>query len=94
MKKNDKTQGVVFVLPKSREFFGRISQDFQKTGLVTQHTHPGLSETVSVPETQKAAEQEIEALQELKTHLSKLSQLHKRLKNLLSELDKVVEDDK
>ena len=33
MKKNsDKTQGVVFVLPKSKEFFGRISEDFQKVG--------------------------------------------------------------
>lgn len=86
MKKKDKTQGVVFVLPKSKEFFGRISDDFKKTGIEDQ---PLLCrENVDFE-----AKAEIEDLQELKSELSKLSKLHQRLKTLLLQLDRLVKDD-
>lgn len=90
MKKQDKTQGIVFVLPKSREFFGRISQDFQKTGLVTQSQSlaPLAPQPVS-----EYDEKELESLQELKENLQKLTKLHARLKTLLNELDDLVEEE-
>ena len=94
-KSNDKTQGVVFVLPKSKEFFGRISEDFQKVGqkaqdqkIISQRTH-----MVSTGVAEAEAQKEIQSLKELKENLSKLSQLHHKLKQMLDELDAVVEDD-
>lgn len=105
MKKVDKTQGMVFVLPKSREFFGRISKDFQKTGLMTQRTEIlptdiGDSECEAEIHAPRVgdprvadAEQEISNLEQLKDHLSKLSKLHKRLQGLLNELDLLVKEE-
>ncbi|MBI3016983.1 MAG: hypothetical protein HYY62_03170 [Deltaproteobacteria bacterium] len=94
-KSSDKTQGVVFVLPKSKEFFGRISEDFQKVGhrgqdqkIISQRTH-----MVSTGVAEAEAQKEIQSLKELKENLSKLSQLHNKLKQMLDELDAVVEDD-
>lgn len=82
MKKRDKTQGVVFILPKSREFFGRISKDFEKTAILTQ---PNAKPKFDYP-----VKEDNSDLEELKQHLSKLSGLHKRLQELLLELDNLV----
>ena len=94
-KNNDKTQGVVFVLPKSKEFFGRISEDFQKIGqkakdqkIISQRTH-----MVSTGVSEAEAQKEIQSLKELKENLSKLAQLHNKLKQMLDELDAAVEED-
>lgn len=94
-KSNDKTQGVVFVLPKSKEFFGRISEDFQKVGqkaqnqkIISQRTH-----MVSTGVAEAEAQKEIQSLKELKENLSKLSQLHNKLKKMLDELDAAVQED-
>jgi hypothetical protein len=92
MSKKDKAQGVVFVLPKSKEFFGRISKDFQRTGLLTQ---PVIDpRKLHQPATaDQVADEQVEDLGELKEHLTKLSQLQKRLKSLLSEMDTLVKED-
>lgn len=95
-KRNDKTQGVVFVLPKSKEFFGRISEDFQKTGVKGQ-TQKIISErtelvNTNVAQTEVHAERELESLKELKDNLSKLVHLHSKLKHMLDELDELVEE--
>ncbi len=85
MKKRDKTQGVVYVLPKSREFFGRISEDFEKV-------RPPLG---SIPLLPAPCEDKGDnaALEELKEHLSKLVKLQEKLKGLLSELDNLMKQD-
>ncbi len=90
MKKFDKTQGVVFVLPKSREFFGRISKDFEKTGLMTSHSMLPEEKTEILEERDEQASD----LGILREHLSKLSELHKQLQGLLAELDNLIEKDK
>ncbi len=96
-KRHDKTQGVVFVLPKSKEFFGRISEDFQKTGAAgqSQKIISERTELVTTASTQRSqntvhAERELESLKELKDNLSKLVHLHSKLKNMLDELDELV----
>lgn len=98
-KSDDKTQGVVFVLPKSKEFFGRISEDFQKIGqkardqkIISQRTHM-ISTGVQEAEAQKEAQKEVQSLKELKENLSKLAQLHNKLKKMLDELDAAVEEE-
>ena len=94
-KNNDKTQGVVFVLPKSKEFFGRISEDFQKVGALAreQKIISGRTHLVSTGVAEAEAKKEIQSLKELKDNLSKLSQLHNKLKLMLEELDQLVEED-
>jgi len=88
MKKTDKSQGIVFVLPKSREFFGRVSQDFQKTGLSTGATIP-----IAKHPSETADREQIKSLKDIKQNLSKLSILHKRLKGLLKEIDSLVKEE-
>jgi hypothetical protein len=95
--KKDKTQGVVFVLPKSKEFFGRIQDG--PTKLPTSGTRPTApiiskrrTHTVSAGVKQAEAQKEINSLKELKMNLSKLSQLHDKLKSMLDELDDIVKD--
>ena len=96
-KSSDKTQGVVFVLPKSKEFFGRISEDFQKVGqkaqdqkIISQRTH---MVSTGVSEAEAEAQKEVHSLKELKENLSKLAQLHNKLKHMLDELDVAVQED-
>ena len=89
MKKTDKSQGIVFVLPKSREFFGRVSQDFQKTGLATGATIPIQQRSSE----DAAVKEQIKSLKDIKQNLSKLSMLHKRLKGLLKEIDSLVKEE-
>lgn len=91
MKKKDKTQGMVFVLPKSREFFGRISEDFQKIGssqkIISERAH-----IVSAGVAEAEAKKEVESLKEIKENLGKLSKLHLRLKTMLHELEHVLKE--
>jgi len=96
-KSDDKTQGVVFVLPRSKEFFGRISEDFQKVGqkakhqkIISQRTH---MVSTGVSEAEVEAKKEVKSLKELKENLSKLSQLHNKLKHMLDELDAAIQED-
>lgn len=95
MKKRDKTQGVVYVLPKSREFFGRISEDFEKVKLPAGSTpllpEPDEYECESGCESQD--ESDMEAMQDLKAQLSKLVKLQEKLKGLLNELDHLVKEE-
>lgn len=103
MKKRDKTQGVVYVLPKSREFFGRISEDFEKVKLPAGSTPllPEPEEYESEIECGESCESgcethdesDIEALKDLKEHLSKLVKLQDKLKGLLNELDHLVKEE-
>lgn len=104
MKKRDKTQGVVYVLPKSREFFGRIAEDFEKvklpvgsTPLLSGTAEPDELESEYQGEADSSAddqdEGEIEALTELKEHLTKLVKLQEKLKGLLNELDHLVKEE-
>ena len=98
-KNNDKTQGVVFILPKSKEFFGRIAEDFQKTGLSAKQQPKIISQRTEMISSARASESEIEAkkevqsLKELKENLTKLAQLHNKLKSMLEELGEAVEED-
>lgn len=93
MKKLDKAQGMVFVLPKSREFFGRIAEDFQKNGssqkIISERTH-----IVSTGVLEAEAQKEIESLSEIKENLTRLTALHNKLKMMLDDLDTFLEDDK
>jgi len=91
--KKDKTQGVVFVLPKSKEFFGRIQDDFQR-GHFGQMPAPKRTHEVSEGVREAEAKQEIESLKDLKENLTKLSKLHTKLKSMLDELDDLVKEDK
>lgn len=95
MKKRDKTQGVVYVLPKSREFFGRIAEDFEKVKLPVGSTPllSGPAELAEPAELESENEGEIAALEELKEHLSKLVKLQEKLKGLLNELDHLVKEE-
>lgn len=102
MKKRDKTQGVVYILPKSREFFGRIAEDFEKvklpvgsTPLLSGPAEPDEleSEYENVSQSAYEDEGEIAALEELKEHLSKLVKLQEKLKGLLNDLDHLVKEE-
>ncbi len=98
MKKRDKTQGVVYVLPKSREFFGRIAEDFEKVKLPVGSTpllsgSAGQAGPAEPDELESENEGEIAALEELKEHLSKLVKLQEKLKGLLNDLDHLVKEE-
>ncbi|MBI4041436.1 MAG: hypothetical protein HY390_06180 [Deltaproteobacteria bacterium] len=96
--KKDKNQGVVFVLPKSKEFFGRIQDDFEKASapIMQPATSEVRARTHVVPQGVRQAEtkREIESLKALKENLHKLAELHQRLKTMLDELDDWVKEDK
>lgn len=97
-KNNDKTQGMVFILPKSKEFFGRIAEDFQKTGLSAKEQPKIISQRAQLVSStsrhsEVEAKKEIQSLKELKENLTKLTQLHNKLKSMLEELGDAVEED-
>jgi len=112
MKKRDKAQGVVYVLPKSREFFGRISEDFEKVRLAVGRLPVGSKPMLPEPDESESeiecgasceaaseskheeatGEVDVEALKELKEHLSKLVKLQEKLKGMLKELDHLVKE--
>lgn len=86
MGKKDKAQGVVFVLPKSKEFFGRINDDLKKQIQSQQE------DFIKIRETELPMERtDDKSVEELKSNLNRLMELHQKLQALLADLENLLE---